>query len=453
MCGISGAAGKNSEAPVKKMLEAIRHRGPDGLGVHSTGDITLGNVLLKITGDISQPIHNCGALTYNGEIYNFKEIAEKLGITTDSDTGALFNLIGSRGVEAAIKELDGDYAFAYAEEGKLHLARDPVGVKPLYYGSNGTLFAFASEKKSLFSIEIREASALKPGHMLSYSDGSVIEKKVMEFRVGERITDESEASGALFNAIERAVKKRLYNPCAIAFSGGLDSSLIAAFCPCAELYSVGMKGSHDIIQTKKAAHILSLGDKLHLHELTVEEVESALPDVIRAVESTDPLKVSIAMPLFFASRDAHGDGIRVMLSGQGADELFAGYKRYGSMSPDELEKALRNDLDNIAANNLERDDAATMANAVELRVPYLDKEIVELALRIAPELKVRPGVRKYILRLAAGRLLPRELAWKEKKAAQYSSGIYPALEKLAKKNGYRGEKFLGRYLEHLSAAF
>jgi asparagine synthase (glutamine-hydrolysing) len=181
----------------------------------------------------------------------------------------------------------------------------------------------------------------------------------------------------------------------------------------------------------------------------MEEVESALPDIMRATESSDPLKVSIALPLFFASKDAHNDGVRVMLSGQGADELFAGYKRYESMEPGELENALRNDLDSIAANNLERDDAVTMANAVELRVPYLDKEVVELALRIAPQLKICNGVRKYILRLAAAKLLPEELAWKEKKAAQYSSGVYSALKKLAKKNGYRGDRSLGRYLEDL----
>ncbi|MDP2846265.1 MAG: asparagine synthase-related protein, partial [Candidatus Methanoperedens sp.] len=111
---------------------------------------------------------------------------------------------------------------------------------------------------------------------------------------------------------------------------------------------------------------------------------------------------------------------------------------YESMKPAELELALRKDLDNIAENNLERDDAVTMANAVELRVPYLDREVVEFALRIAPELKVHNTVRKYILRLAAKKLLPDELLLKEKKAAQYSSGIYSALEKLAKKNGYRG---------------
>jgi len=110
------------------------------------------------------------------------------------------------------------------------------------------------------------------------------------------------------------------------------------------------------------------------------------------------------LPLFFVSKDAHCDGIRVMLSGQGADELFAGYRRYEFMNSLELGFALKNDLDNIARNNLERDDAATMANSVELRVPYLDRNVVELALRIAPELKIQNGIRKYILRLAATRL-------------------------------------------------
>jgi len=255
------------------------------------------------------------------------------------------------------------------------------------------------------------------------------------------------ASEALFNAIERAVRKRAYSPCAIAFSGGLDSSLIAAMCP-AELYSVGMEGSHDIMQTKKAARILGLDDKLYLHELKIDELESAIPEVIKAVESADPLKVSIALPLFFASIDAHRDGIRVMLSGQGADELFAGYRRYESMGHEELEHSLKCDIDDIARNNLERDDAATMANSVELRVPYLDREVIELALRIAPGLKVHDGVRKYILRLCAGKILPEELAYKEKKAAQYSSGIYSSIGKLARKNGFKGVR---EYLENVAS--
>ncbi len=448
MCGIAGAVGENSEALVQKMLEALKHRGPDGRGLYSQGNLTLGSVLLRITGNMGQPLHNNGALTYNGEIYNFRDLAQRIHLKTDSDSEVLFCLIKLKGVEEALKELDGDYAFAYASDGIIQLARDPAGVKPLYYTKSGELFAFASERKALNAIGINEIFTLEPGHMLSWRKGEIIEKRVTAFARGERISDEKVASDALFNAMESAVKKRMYKPCAIAFSGGLDSSLIAALCPEAELYSVGMTGSHDIMQTKKAAVLLGMEDKLHLHELTADDVKNALPDVIRTIGSSHPQMVSIAMPLFFASKNAHDDGLRVMLSGQGADELFAGYKRYETMQPFELETALSCDLDSIAHNNLERDDAVTMANSVELRVPYLDREVVELALRIAPELKIKNGVRKYILRLAARKVLPDELANKEKKAAQYSSGVYPAMEKLARKNGFKGVK---EYLANIAS--
>lgn len=435
MCGIAGAAGKDAKVLVLNMLEVLKHRGPDGCGIFSDGDITLGNVLLKITGEKSQPILNDGALVYNGEIYNFRKIAKYLGIDTDSDSEILFALIESRGIEAAIEELDGDYAFAYYQNGNVALVRDPAGVKPLYY-VKGETFAFASEKKALSAIGKKEIHVLKPGHMLNYSAGSITDKKVTSFSPGKLLTIENEARDLLYEALERSIRKRYHNPCAIAFSGGLDSSLLAAMCKDAKLYSVGMAGSHDISQTRNAARLLGLFDNLHLHEITVGELESAIPDVIKAIESPDPLMVSIALPLYFASKYAHSDGLRVIMSGQGADELFAGYKRYESLNPSGLEKALRTDLDNIAQNNLERDDAVTMANSVELRVPYLDKKVIELALSIAPELKIHNGARKYILRCAASKILPDELAWKGKKAAQYSSGIYSAMEKLARKNGY-----------------
>jgi len=435
MCGIAGAAGKDAKVLVLNMLEVLKHRGPDGSGTFSDGEKTFGNVLLKITGEKNQPISNGGALTYNGEIYNFREIAKKLDINTDSDSETLFTLIRSGGIEAAIQELDGDYAFAYYEKGKITLVRDPAGVKPLYY-AKGEVFAFASEKKALSAIVKNEIQVLKPGYMLNYSAASITEKKVASFSPGKLLTIENEARDMLYEALERSVRKRYYKPCAIAFSGGLDSSLLAAMCKDAKLYSVGMAGSHDIKQTRYAAKLLGLLDNLHLHEITMEELESAIPNVIKAIESPDPLMVSIAMPLYFASKYAHCDGLRVILSGQGADELFGGYKRYESLKPEDLEIALRTDLENIAQNNLERDDAVTMANSVELRVPYLDKKVIELALSISPELKVHNDIRKYILRLAASNILPDELAWKEKKAAQYSSGIYSAMEKLARRNGY-----------------
>jgi asparagine synthase (glutamine-hydrolysing) len=434
MCGIAGAAGKDSKELVLNMLEVLKHRGPDGSGTFSDGNMTFGNVLLKITGEKSQPISNGGALIYNGEIYNFREIAKKLDINTDSDSETLFALIRSIGIEATIDGLDGDYAFAYYETGKITLVRDPAGVKPLYY-VKGEVFAFASEKKALSIMGKNEIHVLKPGHMLTYSAASITEKKVTSFSPEKLLTAENEARDMLYEALERSIMKRFHKPCAIAFSGGLDSSILAAVCKDAKLYSVGMAGSHDIVQTRYAAERLGLLDNLHLHEITMGELESAIPDVIKAIESPDPLMVSIALPLYFASKNASSDGLRVILSGQGADELFAGYKRYESLSSEDLVKALRTDLENIAKNNLERDDAVTMANSVELRVPYLDKKVIELALSISPELKIHNGIRKYVLRRAASMILPDELAWKEKKAAQYSSGIYLAIEKLARKNG------------------
>ncbi len=303
MCGIAGAAGKESENSVRKMLEVIRHRGPDGSGIFAKDNIAIGNVLLKITGEKKQPISNGGALTYNGEIYNFRKIAKDLGIKTDSDSETLFELIKSRGIEAAVGELDGDYAFAYIENGKISLVRDPAGVKPLYY-SYGKGFSFASEKKALSAIGESEIKTLKPGHMLTFCDGKIIEKKVAAFSPGEILAEEFAAKDLLFEALERSVKKRQFVPCAIAFSGGLDSSFLAALCRDAKLYSAGMDGSHDIGQTKKAARFLGLSDNLHLHTLTMDELETAIPDVIRAIESCDPMKVSIALPLYFASKDA-----------------------------------------------------------------------------------------------------------------------------------------------------
>jgi len=193
-------------------------------------------------------------------------------------------------------------------------------------------------------------------------------------------------------------------------------------------------------------------DSLKIHFLSPEEIEAAIPNVIYSTESTDPMKISIGLPLYFVAKTAKKDGKRVLLTGQGADELFGGYRRHEGFldqGPEVLDREIYSDLKNISTINLERDDMVTMANSVELRVPFLDKEVIRTGLAISPELKVlkRDGfyIRKYILRKAADGLLPPELLWKEKKAIQYGTGVQKILDRLARDAGF--SKREGNHIE------
>lgn len=453
MCGIAGAIGKNASLSkkVKEMLNTLKHRGPDGFGVYKSDNLAIGNTLLRITGNKPQPIYNKKfALTFNGEIYNFLDIAKELKINTDSDSETLFHLINQYGVENALHKIDGDYAFAYATPNKLILARDTIGVKPLYYGFNN-IFAFASEKKALWKIGIKEIKAHKPGNILiiDLNTLELCEKKVTQIPISDKLIYSEEIAYELLSmALRNAVEKRLkeINKIGIAFSGGLDSSLIVAIAKQLinknniKLYCVGMENSHDIKQAKIAAKLLEMEDQLSIKEINKEELKSTIPKVINAmdlnpIDRTRPTSlgfISIGVPLYIAAIQAHADGIKVMLSGQGADELFAGYHRYLQINNTEnLQKDIIKDLHNISNANLERDDMVTSANSVELRVPYLDMDVIKIGLQIAPELKInkKKKNRKYILRKVAEKIMPPEIAWKEKKAMQYGTGVHKAIKR------------------------
>ncbi|MDY0130946.1 MAG: asparagine synthase-related protein, partial [Methanosarcina vacuolata] len=206
--------------------------------------------------------------------------------------------------------------------------------------------------------------------------------------------------------------------------------------------------------------VAGMSNSLKTHLLSPEEIKAAIPDVIYSTESTDPMKIAIGLPLYFVAKTAKEDGKRVLLTGQGADELFGGYSRHEGFleqGPEVLDRAIYSDLKNISTINLERDDMVTMANSVELRVPFLDKEVIKTGLAISPELKVLKRdslyIRKYILRKAADSLLPSELLWKEKKAIQYGTGVQKILDRLAreagfsKKEGNHIEKYLKQVAE------
>ncbi len=438
MCGIAGFAGAGARARTLEMLRAIRHRGPDGEGIWDHGDICMGHTHLRVTGDAAQPVVSGGrAITYNGEIYNFGEF-----LPGGSDTMALAGVILKDGADSFLRaapSINGEYAFAYYDGSGLMLARDPVGIKPLFYGHSDDGFGFASEKKALVRAGIRDIKALAPGHI--YYNG--VEREAAGLpSCGPAIKSVEEAVGALDGALARSVKLRAREGAAIAFSGGVDCSLIGAISGL-PLCTVGIKGSYDVKAARKAAALMGAEKRLSVYEFDERDIDEALPEVAYAVESADPMKVSIALPLYILAREAKRDGYRVLLSGQGADELFGGYARYEAAARDgTLQAALRHDLEHIAGANLERDDAATMAHGVELRVPYLDTQVIHVAQQISHSLKVyfdgNSYIRKYVLRKMSEKYLPLEVSYAPKKAIQYGTGVQKAIERLAHKRNFKG---------------
>lgn len=480
MCGIAGVTGTpDTNEEVKRMLAALEHRGPDACGTYqSRGLMSIGNTLLKITGDMPQPLVGKGALVLNGEIFNFRELAAEQDIITNSDTEVLFALIETKikggempanAVFSVLSRVNGDYALAYALDNELILARDTLGVKPLFYSLEKEIekpkISFASEKKA-FSSRRNQIKSLPPGRVMAFDirDGRFEEKSLTIEPPQERISEEDEASSRLKAALEKAVEMRLTKTSGIAFSGGIDSTFLAALAKSIDssvsLYAVGLPGSHDLDQAQHAAEAAGMRDSLKTRLLSPEEIEAAIPDVIYSTESTDPMKIAIGLPLYFVAKTAKKDGKRVLLTGQGADELFGGYSRHEGFleqGPEVLDRAIHSDLENISTINLERDDMVTMANSVELRVPFLDKEVIRTGLAISPELKVlkRDGlyIRKYILRRAADGLLPSELLWKEKKAIQYGTGVQKVLDKLARDAGFSKKEgnHIEKYLKQIAA--
>jgi asparagine synthase (glutamine-hydrolysing) len=478
MCGIAGAIGTpDADIKVKKMLVALEHRGPDACGTYQAKNLSIGNTLLKITGNMAQPLAGKGILAVNGEIFNFKELAAESGIITDSDTEALFSLIETRinkgyipinAVFSVLSSVNGDYALAYACDNELVLARDPVGVKPLFYSAKkrkGKLkIIFASEKKAFFTTG-RDIKPLSPGSILSFNmkNGSFEERSLEIKPPHKRISVESEAVFRLKAVIEKALELRLTSTSGIAFSGGIDSTFLAVLAkrinPATPLYAVGLPDSHDITQAEKAAEAIGMKNSLRIHLLSVKEIENLIPQIIRATESVDPMKIAIGIPLYVVAKIARENGKRVILTGQGADELFGGYRRHEvflEQGYEVLDREIYSDIKKISMVNLERDDMVTMANSIELRVPFLDKDVIKTGLAIIPDLKVlKKGslyVRKYIFRKTAEDLLPSEIIWKEKKAIQYGTGVQKILNKLAREAGFsqRDGKYIGKYLRMIA---
>ncbi|MFC1979133.1 asparagine synthase B [Chloroflexota bacterium] len=445
MCGIAGCFGVRDKATINRMLDALPHRGPDDVGMYVFNNIVLGHTRLSIVDVLKghQPIlTNEGktGIICNGEIYNFKDLRKdlvsKYNFTTDSDTETILHLYQEKG-PACVYDLDGMFAFAIFDGDDYMLARDPIGIKPLYYGYVDDNLYFSSELGAMSLANVEEVHEFPAGCYYTPKEGFVQYYEVPPIE-DHLLTDVDETCKLIRETFITAVKKRLLADKEIHVgsfcSGGLDSSLVAAIAaeeiPNLHTFVVGMKdASGDESDDLKASRIAAahIGSTHHELIFTEDEYYDALPLVIKKLESYDPSLVRCAVPCYFTCKLA-AEHVTVVLTGEGADELFAGYHYMKNYPMDTLNKEGHRCIGNLHNINLQRADRMGMLFSLELRVPFLDMAMVDLSMKIPPELKIRrseeigANIEKWILRKAfqETNYLPEDILWRYK--VQYTQG-------------------------------
>jgi asparagine synthase (glutamine-hydrolysing) len=317
-----------------------------------------------------------------------------------------------------------------------------VGSRPLFYGVNGesSLCAFGSERKAVWAAGVEHVRRVDPGTTVTVYEPQHIEIKAknrFKLSSGDPALNDGDPVKNLRILLESVLNEIIDKQIGVAFSGGLDSSLLCKLMTDptdGQCYAVGLPKSYDLKNARKTAHLLDVD--LEIIPLRVDQVETVIPDVIEAIESCNPLDVAIALPLYFLGMHVQAAGLRSVLTGQGADELFAGYAKYCNLftpTAETLRVTLEADVLNIAKNNLERDNLAAAAHSLELLLPYLDLRVVTFGLALDCSWKLHNGINKYILRKIAEQVMQYELAYQRKKAIQYGTGISQLLQKLARK--------------------
>ncbi len=457
MCGIAGCFGTRDEKTIDKMLDALGHRGPNDRGIHSFGNnAVFGHTRLSIV-DVAnghQPLlaeDGRIGLICNGEIYNFRnirnELEKKYNFKTQSDSEVILHNYRKKG-PACVKDLDGMFAFAIYDGNNFMLARDPVGIKPLYYGYLKDNMYFSSELGAMSLAGVEEVHEFPPGHYYTPQEGFVGYYRVPEVN-DHLLTDINETKELIRETFIQAVKKRLLAdpevPVGSFCSGGLDSSLVAAiaadYIPNLHTFVVGMKDENgNFSDDIKAARIAAkhIGSTHHELIFTEQQYYDALPEVINKLESYDPSLVRCAVPCYFTCKLA-ADYVTVVLTGEGADEVFTGYHYMKHFPEDKLNPEARRCIKNLHNINLQRADRMGMFFSLELRVPFLDVSMIDLAMKIPPELKIREHrgarIEKWILRKAfeGTGYLPDEILWRYKVQYTQGAGCESLGEKLAEK--------------------
>ena len=457
MCGIVAIFNIKEQTPELRakalsMSKKIRHRGSDWSGIYCGGSAILAHERLSIVDPQSggQPLFapdKQQVLAINGEIYNHRDIRRRYEQTyafqTGSDCEVILALYREKGIDF-LEELNGIFAFALYDEAKdeFLIARDPIGVIPLYigYDSDGTVYC-ASELKALEGFCERYEPFL-PGHYYSSREGKIVRWYKRDWMTYEGAKSNPVPVSALHDALEDAVRRQLMSdvPYGVLLSGGLDSSVVSAIAkkfasrrvetdgqkeawwPQLHSFAIGLKGAPDLVKAREVADFI--GTVHHEINYTIQEGLDALRDVIYFIETYDVTTVRASTPMYLLARVIKSMGIKMVLSGEGADEVFGGYL-YFHKAPDARafhEETVRK-LSKLYMYDCLRANKSLAAWGVEGRVPFLDKEFLDVAMRIDPQYKMCPGktIEKKIVREAFSDMLPESVVWRQKE--QFSDGV------------------------------
>ena len=459
MCGIFGILDIKTDVSELRtqaldLSKLLRHRGPDWSGIWNNDNTILCHERLAIV-DVdtgAQPLisqNDKQILAVNGEIYNHKQLAANLDepypFKTRSDCEVILPLFQQKGIDF-IDELEGMFAFIlYDEEQDAYLiARDHIGIIPLYtgYDEHGNFYV-ASEMKALAPM-CKTISEFPPGHYLWSKEGKVTKYYKRDWMEYDNVKDNTSNLEELRVAFEKAVKSHMMSdvPYAVLLSGGLDSSLVSAVAaqyvakrvededktdawwPRLHSFAVGLEGAPDLKAAKKVADMI--GTVHHEIHFTIQEGLDAIRDVIYHLETYDTTTIRAATPMYLMTRKIKAMGIKMVLSGEGSDEIFGGYL-YFHKAPNakEFHEETVRKLDRLHMFDCARANKATSAWGVEARVPFLDKNFIDVAMRLNPQDKMclDGKMEKWILRKAFdnGETLPAEVLWRQKE--QFGDGV------------------------------
>ncbi|MEM2896140.1 MAG: asparagine synthetase B [Candidatus Bathyarchaeia archaeon] len=456
---------ENIVPTLKTMMSTLRHRGSDCFG----GAVLKEKIISNEINDIESLHFSKAAIGYNlSIIIPEKDKPQPYEINSDCELifdGRIFPALRTPDIEYVkkffngkfskerltefINSIEGSYAIVVLnKDGKIFAARDPLGLKPLYYSEDGERFGMASEKKALWRVGFKKAFSFPPGNVCEVNGNRVFFKEVKNLEFGHKLSiGLNEAIDGLDKIFSKAVEKRILDisRVAIGFSGGLDSALLALM---AKKYDLGIKlivvGLEDFCDFEYPVQVAEeLGLQVLVRSYGIDEVEKDLEKVLWYIEDPNPIKVSIAIPFYWTSKSIKDSNFKNLFLGQGSDELFGGYFHFLNElkkgGEEGLQEAFLKSIKEAYKTNFQRDEKVCSSNKVELRLPFMDLELIEFSLSLPVQFKIvskEDRHRKIILRkLAEASGLPSHVAWVPKKAIQYSTGVWKALKIIAKEYG------------------